>query len=246
MHISFIVCLRYTPHQVPGRGGARHHPPRGVTHRFTPVRSHRRITTTTFRVRSSLLAATGPRNSRDGGGGGYGCGLEVDTAAVDALGGGWARLEVPAGRSEGQREGRRGRQNVRVRPKRAGFEAPGLLRTFVGGPATAQWAVAGEAPAPQLNDRSRPRPQRGNGRERLQPPAAHRHWRPLHELEPGRVAEAGARVQGSMEGLEPTFSTCSDARSSSTCCRRWAARRSALIDGRHKASISRQIVADRN
>ena len=60
------------------------------------------------------------------------------------------------------------------------------------------------------------------------------------------VAEAGARVQGSMEGLEPVFSTCSDARSSSTCCRRWAARRSALIDGRHKASISRQIVADRN
>ena len=146
MHISFIVCLRYTPHQVPGRGGARHPPPRGVTHRFTPVRSNRRITTTTFRVRSSLLAATGPSNSRDGGGGGYGCGLEVDTAAVDALGGGWARLEVPAGRSEGQREGRRGRQNVRMRLKRAGFEAPGLLRTFVGGPATAQWAVAGEAP----------------------------------------------------------------------------------------------------
>ena len=37
------------------------------------------------------------------------------------------------------------------------------------------------------------------------------------------VAEAGARVQGSIEGLEPMFSTCSDARSSTTCCRRWAA-----------------------
>ena len=59
--------------------------------------------------------------------------------------------------------------------------------------------------------------------------------RPLHVLEPGRVAEAGARVQGSIEGLEPTFSTCSDARSSTTCCQRWAARRLALIDGRGKA-----------
>jgi len=141
---------------------------------------------------------------------------------VDALGGGWARLEVPAGRSEGQREGRRGRQNVRMRLKRAGFEAPGLLRTFVGGPATAQWAVAGEAPAPRLIDRSPPRPQRGNGRERLLPRAAHRHRLPLHELEPGSAAAAGARVQGSIEGLEAVFSTCSDARSSTTCCRRWA------------------------
>ena len=112
---------------------------------------------------------------------------------------------------------------MRIRQKGGEFEALGQLHTFVGSPAAAQWAVAGEAPAPQLNDRSRPRPQRGNGRERLQPPAAHRHWRPLHELEPGRVAEAGARVQGSIEGLEPVFSTCSDARSSTTCCRRWLA-----------------------
>ena len=43
------------------------------------------------------------------------------------------------------------------------------------------------------------------------------------------VAEAGARVQGSMEGLEPAFSTCSGARSSTDCCRRWAA--SAWKDG---------------
>ena len=68
------------------------------------------------------------------------------------------------------------------------------------------------------------------------PPAAHRHMRPLHVLEPGRLAEAGARVQASIVGFEPTFSTCSDARSSTTCCQRWAARRSALIAGRRKAS----------
>ena len=73
--------------------------------------------------------------------------------------------------------------------------------------------MAGEAPAPQLNDRSRPRPQRGNGRERLPPLAAHRHMRPLHVLEPCRAAEAGARVQASIEGFKPIFSTCSDARS---------------------------------
>ena len=44
--------------------------------------------------------------------------------------------------------------------------------------------------------------------------------RPLHELEPGRADEAGARVQGSIEGLEWVFSTCSNARASkSLCCR---------------------------
>ena len=124
---------------------------------------------------------------------------------------------------------------MRIRRNRGEFEGLGLLRTFVGDPATAQWATVGEAPAPQLNDRSQPRPQRGNGRERLPPLAAHRHMRPLHVLEPCRAAEAGARVQASIEGFEPTFSTCSDARSSTTCCQRWAARRSALIAGRRKA-----------
>ena len=39
----------------------------------------------------------------------------------------------------------------------------GLLRTFQRGPAAAQWAEAGGAPAPRLNDRSRPRPQGGSG-----------------------------------------------------------------------------------
>ena len=54
---------------------------------------------------------------------------------------------------------------MRIRRNGGEFEGLGLLRTFVGDPATAQWATVGEAPAPQLNDRSRPRPQRGNGRE---------------------------------------------------------------------------------
>jgi hypothetical protein len=59
--------------------------------------------------------------------------------------------------------------------------------------------------------------------------AAHRHMRPLHDLQPCRAAEASARVQASIEGFEPTFSTCSDARSSTNCCKRWAA--SAQKDG---------------
>jgi len=39
-----------------------------------------------------LPAATGPKNTHDGGGGCCGCGLGVDTATVDALVGRWARL----------------------------------------------------------------------------------------------------------------------------------------------------------
>ena len=92
MHIFFIVRLKCIPLPAPDHRGARHHHPRAVTHRFTLVQSHPKIITIIFRVQQSLLAVTGPRNSRDGGGGGYGCGLEGDTAAVDALGGGWARL----------------------------------------------------------------------------------------------------------------------------------------------------------
>ena len=60
--------------------------------------------------RSTLLAATGPRNMHDGGGWDYGCGLGIDTDANDAVGGWWVRPEAPAGRSEGGREGRRGSQ----------------------------------------------------------------------------------------------------------------------------------------
>ena len=76
--------------------------------------------------------------------------------------GGCDRRPVQGGQ-RAREEGRRGSQIMRIRQKGAEFEALGLLRTFVGCPAAAQWAVAGEAPAPQLNDRSRPRPQRGNG-----------------------------------------------------------------------------------
>ena len=43
------------------------------------------------------------------------------------------------------------------------------------------------------------------------------------------MAEAGARVQAPIECFEAVFSTCSGARSSTDCCRRWAASR--LIDG---------------
>ena len=42
------------------------------------------------------------------------------------------------------------------------------------------------------------------------------------------VPEAGARVQGPIEAFEAVFFTCSGARSSTDCCRRWAASR--LID----------------
>ena len=94
---------------------------------------------------------------------GYGYGLGVHAAAVDAICGRCARLEASAGQAESWREGRRGRHIVRMRPKGAEFEARGLLRTFWRGPPAAQWAMAGEAPAPRLNDRSRPLPQRGNG-----------------------------------------------------------------------------------
>ena len=170
----------------------------------------------------------------------------MDTAAVDALVGEWPQLEAPTEHTQGQREGTRGSQIIGMRQKGGEFEALEQLRTFVGCSATAQWAAVGEAPAPQLTDRPRSPPQRGNGRERLEPPTAHRHMRPLHVLEPGRLAEAGARVQASIVGLEPTFSTCSDARSSTTCCQRWAARRSALIAGRQKARGRERSVASRN
>ena len=118
-------------------------------------------------ARTPLPAATGRTTTHESVLCGYGCGPGVGAAAVDALGVGWDRLEAPAGRSEGRREGRRSRHIVRMRPKGAEFEARGLLRTFQRGPAAAQWAMAGEAPAPRLNDRSRPRPQGGSGSERI-------------------------------------------------------------------------------
>ena len=45
----------------------------------------------------------------------------------------------------------------------------------------------------------------------------------MHALEPGTALEAGALVHMSIEAVEAKFSTCSDARASTICCRRWAA-----------------------
>jgi hypothetical protein len=79
----------------------------------------------------------------------------------------WEASGLDSRRLQGDQRarGRRGSQIMRMRRKGAEFEGLVLLRTFVSDPATAQWATVGEAPAPQLNDRSPPRPQRGNGRE---------------------------------------------------------------------------------
>ena len=51
-----------------------------------------------------LLAAAGPRNTRDGAGYGCGCGLGVDKTAVDELVGEWVRLCGAAGHTQGQTE----------------------------------------------------------------------------------------------------------------------------------------------
>ena len=105
------------------------------------------------------------RSTHDGGSCGYGCGLGVDTDAEDAFGGRWSRLEAPTEHTQGPCRGHERQSDHEKEAKGAKNEALWLLRTFVGCSATAQWAAVGEAPAPQLNDRSRPRPQRGNGRE---------------------------------------------------------------------------------
>ena len=91
-------------------------------------------------------------------------------AAAAAVAWGWIRMPRMRWEASGLDSRRlqgaeRGSQIMRMRRKGAEFEGLGLLRTFVSDPATAQWATVGEAPAPQLNDRSPPRPQRGNGRE---------------------------------------------------------------------------------
>ena len=80
-----------------------------------------------------------------------------------------ARVHAAAERATGDREGHGRQAYYENEAEEAEFEVRGLLRTFARGPTAAQWAVAGGAPAPQLNDRSRPRPQGGNGRERLPP-----------------------------------------------------------------------------
>ena len=72
----------------------------------------------------------------------------MDTAAVDALVGEWPRLEAPTEHTQGQREGTRGSQIIGMRQNGGEFEALGLLRTFGGGPAAAQWAMAGGGARP--------------------------------------------------------------------------------------------------
>ena len=68
-------------------------------------------------VAEVLQAGTGPKNAREGGFCGCGHDLRMHTAQADAIGGRCARLVASAGQAEGQREGRRGRQNVRMRQK---------------------------------------------------------------------------------------------------------------------------------
>jgi hypothetical protein len=115
-------------------------------------------------------------------------------------------LVAPAVRKERQSDHENEAKRSRVR----GLRASAHLRRR---PARRPVGCGGGAPALRLIDHSQPPPQCGNGRERLPPLTAHRRMRPLHDLQPGRVSEAGARVQASIEGFEPTFSTCSDARS---------------------------------
>ena len=87
----------------------------------------------------------------------------------------------------GQRaRGRRDRQIVRMRPERAELEAHGQVRTFVGGPSAAQWAMAGGGAPPNSMTALGRAHRVGNGRERLPPPSAcdrHTCWRRPYELE---------------------------------------------------------------
>ena len=163
MHILYMIRPICTPRPRSGRGRPPPGPPEDVTHPFTPCRSVAISERKNNPARTPLPAATGPTNTHERVLCGYGYGPRVGTAAVDALGVRRARLVTSAGRAEGQTEGRRSRHIVRMRSKGAEFEARGLLRTFQRGPAAAQWAEAGGAPAPRLNDRSRPRPQGGSG-----------------------------------------------------------------------------------
>ena len=74
-----------------------------------------------------------------------------------------ARVYVSEERETGDRESQGRQAYYENEAEKAEFEVQGRLRTFIGGPTAAQWAVAGGAPAPQLNDRSRPLPQSGDG-----------------------------------------------------------------------------------
>ena len=84
---------------------SRLHPPPGPWQRgctpLTPTRGYTPVHITPITpennnknnsCQSSLLAATRPSNTHEGGGCGCCCGLGVDTDAPDAIGGQWARL----------------------------------------------------------------------------------------------------------------------------------------------------------
>ena len=121
MHNSFIVRLG-TPPARPLTAGMRANNSNGPLHVDSHYADHtQKITTKTFRfcivVAEVLPAATGPKNAREGGFCGCGHDLRMHTAQADAIGGRCARLVASAGQAEGQREGRRGRQNVRMRQK---------------------------------------------------------------------------------------------------------------------------------
>ena len=132
MHFLYMVRPICTPPALRPREAAARTPGRRYTSVNTvPIR--RNFGAKNQPARTPLPAATGPTNTHESILCGYGCGPGVGAAAVDALGVGWDRLEVPAGRSEGQTEGRRStkqayRENEakrsRVRGPRAAAHLP--------------------------------------------------------------------------------------------------------------------------
>ena len=148
---------------------------RAAPHRDPPRLREKGAETTAKKIASDhrCRRAPGAKNTREVAG--CGCGLEVDPRTRPL----WMRWSArPSGRDwrrlkgtqltgpERGHERQSEHESLSMRRNGGEFEALGLLCTFVGCPTAAQWAVAGEAPAPRLTDRSRPRPQRGNSRGR--------------------------------------------------------------------------------
>ena len=100
---------------VPDCGDAHHHP-QGPLHIDSRQADHRPDEHEKKpRPIIAVLAGTAHRAQKRARGCRLRCGggLGVDTAAVDALVGKWARLEAPTGHTQGQREGTRGSQDMR-------------------------------------------------------------------------------------------------------------------------------------
>ena len=134
MHILFIVRPSCTPRPPPGRGSAPYGHCLLVTHRFTFTRSEAKIITINFRP---LHGAAGDgqvhKHAREWHmlrrlwpGGLYGCGPRPWRPSERSC----TPLVASAWQEQGQREGRRGRQNVRMRR----INEPSSRHTFVGGP----------------------------------------------------------------------------------------------------------------